>query len=228
MDTADGIMGTNMYAYCNNDPTNKYDPSGLAPASIHDRKKGDGIGTYYWSLEYFKLAGIKDQAKSFAETFAKANISIDEDPSTTFYNPLPSAQRWHFNIYNTSVDSREAMYSESYARAEAFAAAGDIDGVLEELGKGLHALQDKAYHNGFLGDISLPVGELLGIPSYSLHVHWPKFLYKVDGLKIGNPKYMAAQAATWRVLADFVELCNKYPGLPSLKIPTASQLSKIL
>ncbi|MCL2446695.1 MAG: RHS repeat-associated core domain-containing protein [Oscillospiraceae bacterium] len=28
MDTADGIMGTNMYAYCHNDPINFYDPEG--------------------------------------------------------------------------------------------------------------------------------------------------------------------------------------------------------
>ena len=37
MDTQDGIMGTNMYAYCQNDPVNFYDPSGmLARTTIHN------------------------------------------------------------------------------------------------------------------------------------------------------------------------------------------------
>ena len=30
MDTADGILGTNMYAYCHNDPINYYDPHGTS------------------------------------------------------------------------------------------------------------------------------------------------------------------------------------------------------
>ena len=34
MDTADGILGTNMYAYCHNDPINYYDPDGFRKASI--------------------------------------------------------------------------------------------------------------------------------------------------------------------------------------------------
>jgi len=29
-DTGDGILSTNMYAYCQNDPVNRYDPSGCA------------------------------------------------------------------------------------------------------------------------------------------------------------------------------------------------------
>jgi len=32
-DTGDGIQGTNMYAYCQNDPVNLYDPSGLKSPS---------------------------------------------------------------------------------------------------------------------------------------------------------------------------------------------------
>jgi RHS repeat-associated protein len=32
MDTQDGILGTNMYAYCQNDPVNLVDPSGLVEA----------------------------------------------------------------------------------------------------------------------------------------------------------------------------------------------------
>jgi hypothetical protein len=30
MDTGDGILGTNMYVYCRNNPVNRYDPSGMA------------------------------------------------------------------------------------------------------------------------------------------------------------------------------------------------------
>ena len=30
VDTADGILGTNMYTYCQNDPVNSYDPSGMS------------------------------------------------------------------------------------------------------------------------------------------------------------------------------------------------------
>ena len=38
MDTEDGILGTNMYAYCHNDPVNFNDPSGYAitPETIVD------------------------------------------------------------------------------------------------------------------------------------------------------------------------------------------------
>jgi hypothetical protein len=36
MDTGDGVLGTNMYAYCLNDPVNGCDPSGFAVETIAD------------------------------------------------------------------------------------------------------------------------------------------------------------------------------------------------
>jgi|GEM_PF-4953108 len=41
MDTADGIMGTNMYAYCHNDPINYYDPDGYKKKKI--KASADGF-----------------------------------------------------------------------------------------------------------------------------------------------------------------------------------------
>ena len=235
MDTGKGILGTNMYAYCNNDPVNYYDTSGMANNDIHDGRRKNGpphpYGTYTWSLEVFNALKIPEgDALRYADIFATANASVD-DPLTSsgYWNIVnPSIQGLHFDTNLLPwMDSRESNYKRSVKNAEAFAAAGNIDGVLAELGKGLHSLQDQVYHNGLKGDISLgkvagyvagPAGMLIYLgplgPIANIHGQGGK---GVDTNT--DAKMLGAYVATMRVLADFVRICNEYPKLPSFKIP---------
>jgi len=105
-------MGTNMYAYCHNEPVSRYDPSGLFGLAIHDRDDKLKIGTYYWALQFFEILNL-DEADRYADIFALANAGIDSDPMTAWWNPTPYANGWHFNNSNTSVDSRESRYLTS-------------------------------------------------------------------------------------------------------------------
>ena len=224
-------MGTNMYAYCQNDPVNMCDSEGMFGEAIHNRAttpEGKGYGTYFWTYQFLLLAGMKDKdlAKSYANTFALANKSVDVNWTTAYWNPSTYAQGWHFNNNIIGGDSRESNYNRSYKRAEEEAKNKNITGVLEELGKGLHALQDQVAHSGPLGDITIPLFTTDdGYVIYGKHFHL-KGQYDADVFTIGDANYLAAQAATWRVLKDFVKLCTKY-NLLSLTNPTESQLSKI-
>jgi len=50
MDTADGIMGANMYAYCHNDPVNYYDPEGT-------RRMGSSMVDFSGRIAFFEIMG---------------------------------------------------------------------------------------------------------------------------------------------------------------------------
>jgi hypothetical protein len=73
MDTQDGILGTNMYAYCQNDPVNLWDPSGFA--STYDLGKGwyavkemhDSINDqYHWHIWKGTISNRSNPTLSYA------------------------------------------------------------------------------------------------------------------------------------------------------------------
>ena len=98
----DDPTGTNLFAYCCNDPVNNMDPEGDWGADIHygrKHKKGKKYdGTYEWAI----LCGFKTK---YATKIAEGNWFIDTNKNTTA-NPLraigadkslSNRQRYHFN-----------------------------------------------------------------------------------------------------------------------------------
>jgi len=223
VDTADGILGTNMYAYCHNDPVNSCDTGGYYKYDIHfgkhDKDYDVYYGTYYWAGEYFEsvfgdTGAGKKKAWDYAETFAKANANVDTGATDPIANWTDrAAQSWHFNIYffakaGSDKDSRTIHYEESMTAAFGYLFMAGIttgstrdsyiNSALKAAGRGLHAKQDMIVHKG-LGDFNV------GFTNFQFPWGVDEVTYKVvDGVIIGGKKFNAAKDATDSVLRLFI------------------------
>jgi RHS repeat-associated protein len=212
MDTRDGILGTNMYAYCQGDPVNSLDSSGSFKKEMHRE------WTEKWAYDFFSEQGFAEElAEDYAKTFAKANANVD-----LFQTPInifsPMSQSWHFNINSESggMDSRLQRYNESYARARDFAKDGDTNSMLKELGRGLHARQDMITHTGQYGNIRETIYVSGGTDIYGFTRLVPVVFYRhptnmgIDDFEEGDAKFDAAYKETIFVLKQFMRLMELY------------------
>lgn len=167
-DTAQGVVGTNMFAYCCNNSINMIDPSGLWAEDVHsgyysnDKKalkiKGSNYGTYYWA----KCCGFSSEN---AKLVAKSCFNIDKFyPAWVF---SVKNQSWHFNTSKNGIDSRLVLFmtcillSNEYAiKAQNnynqgttnYKVANDFGKALIYLGYALHPLQDIYSHTADVSD----------------------------------------------------------------------------
>jgi len=169
MDTGTGILSTNMYAYCYNNPIKLCDPTGFfaGKGAVHTRTD--------WAIEYLRANGIpEDLIEGYANTLMAGNAYVDKwyglSPTWQFYDSY--SQSWHFNTTfpsgttaGTDKDSRMKRYRESEKAAiKSLQKAGNLQGDKKEeeiknalfsFGMGLHARQDMIAHTGKGGDFSV-------------------------------------------------------------------------
>lgn len=128
------LSSLNTYAYCENDPVNMVDPKGLWGAKVHRDY------TYDWVKEVAREYGLsrgmsKELAEDFADIFAskisKADVYVDSQE--------PYERGRHLNT-NLQGRASQLEYAEYYfTKAVRFSS-------LEDLGIGLHSLQDWVGH----------------------------------------------------------------------------------
>jgi len=176
VDTQQGIMGTNMYAYCLNDPVNYYDPTGMWNYVIHEGSEKEG--TLYWAI----LAGL---TPDHAKIVARANQAVDDFKTNAAFN-----QRPHFAAHGAW-----GFYEEHYDIAVGLWET-DREASLNALGTALHALQDYYAHL----DWTVGVDDKNGLANGSFRVkHAAK---SADTLKWTKQSVIAFEAKTFNVWRD--------------------------
>ena len=154
-DTGTGVVGTNMFAHCNNNPVMMIDPNGTWGEDVHSginnkskiqyNGKRYNYGTYYWAN---KEVGIN---ASNAKIIAKSCLLVD----TVFSPVLLWHQDWHFNTFKYGGDSRNvlslmcitlALSCFETAKNNILENSNMIFEGLIYLGAALHPIQDKYAH----------------------------------------------------------------------------------
>ena len=104
MDTADGILGTNMYAYCHNDPINYWDPNGerRLPSAMWD------AGSFLALLNSFSLGSARISEAGLLQ-FAANNII-----GTLLFNEYGRELELH--LYNLAFENGILSGTAGYFR----------------------------------------------------------------------------------------------------------------
>jgi RHS repeat-associated protein len=123
LDTEVGILGTNVYAYCNNNPVMLVDPSGFSPSPYDDLSTAQLFllleETIYSALEVEKLAksmGIYD-ANTFYESAVFEIISFGGSP-TEMYLYATTAFLFEDKLYTVTTLSGTTNALMYYALGE--------------------------------------------------------------------------------------------------------------
>lgn len=150
LDTESGVLGTNVFAYCDNNPVNFLDPNGMFK------------GKYHYDTTY-RIA--KPYHKGYAEILATYCKKVDSE-----YSPLnifsSYYQSFHFNINDknpNATDSRmqrsEEMHNKAMSCAYAAKSSNEIktrtarlQQAFQYFGRSIHPVQDFIAHSGPSGN----------------------------------------------------------------------------
>lgn len=139
VDTETGVLGTNMYLYCNNDPINKIDPNGFWGVSIHKQITKEVLSNA--TLEY----------NLDANKIAEGNADTDTKYSAVVYFFMPTRQGRHFDRHirveeANGEDTRGYFAGEHMQNAINAYHQNDFNKMNEEFGYALHCFQDFSSH----------------------------------------------------------------------------------
>ncbi len=123
------MLGHNLFAYCQNNPVNKYDPTGFWGSAIHyDDTKA-------WSMQV-----------GFSEDEATLIASADKSVDSNYFRGF-SGNLGHFDQNpNPARDSRLEYMQHCFDAAVLLWKNGYHKAALKMLGYGLHAQQDYYAH----------------------------------------------------------------------------------
>lgn len=146
LDTESGVLGTNLFAYCDNNPVNYVDSTGMFKGEYHYGK------TYNIAKPY---------NEGYAKILATYNKKVDSE-----YSPLnifnSYYQSFHFNINDknpNAPDSRTQRFEEMHNKAMSYAYAAKssneirtrtarLQQAFQYFGRSIHPLQDSIAHSG--------------------------------------------------------------------------------
>ena len=128
LDTGTGLIGTNMFAYADNNPVNSVDPFGYWAKNDHKN----------WTNNFLSSA-VKG---SYITQIADNNLETDNK----FPAPIAMYQHIHFDRTDGSDDSRATYAAQQISNAVNLCASEDYSSAMVELGYGMHAIQDVTAH----------------------------------------------------------------------------------
>lgn len=128
VDTSTGLIGTNMFAYADNNPVNTVDPFGYWAKNDHKN----------WTNNFLS----SDVKGTYLTQIADNNLETDNK----FPAPIITYQHIHFDRTNGSDDSRATYAAQQIDSAVSLCIAGDYSSAMVKLGYGMHAIQDVTAH----------------------------------------------------------------------------------
>ena len=131
---------TDVYGYVLNNPVNLIDSNGLWGEDVHSGINNQTYGTYTWAQQ---VGFTTDQAK----LIALANNATDNYASWALVVGVPGR---HFDTAHGDLDSRDLHARFDLNKATGLYNNGNSCGAYEILGRGLHSVQDKLAHMGWV------------------------------------------------------------------------------
>jgi len=204
------------YQYCSGDPVGKVDPAGMWAEDIHLGEWVARYGTKYWAMSAGMTTGD-------AEVVAKANNGLDWNWDTSAFN----------KFYKGHYRSQGALdyFIERYGGAVWWwnhkrlgQTPDDKKKALQELGKGLHALQDCHAHLWWdpRGQPTHISRNALGMPSPTAFDHVDYDVYRMSngqyrhvylGIngRLKSPRFLLSESETKKQINNFKRATN-YPN----------------
>ena len=131
---------TDVYGHVLNNPVNLIDTNGLWGEDVHSGMNNQTYGTYTWAQQ---VGFTTDQAK----LIALANNATDNYASWALVVGVPGR---HFDTAHGDLDSRDLHARFDLNKATELYNNGNSCGAYENLGRGLHSVQDKLAHMGWV------------------------------------------------------------------------------
>lgn len=128
VDTGTGLIGTNMYAYADNDPVNSVDPFGYWAKNDHKN----------WTKNFLS----SDVKGTYLTQIADNNLETDNKFPAT----IKTYQHIHFDRTKGDDDSRATYAAQQIDNAVSLCVSGNYSSAMVKLGYGMHAIQDVVAH----------------------------------------------------------------------------------